>query len=423
LPLATSLPALADDGEHNPGHCAYRQATTAYRFVKTGSGNELTLLSTYKSNVNSGFSKWNAAAVATTTFNSLGTTNSGGDIRVHSYEDNGDGNYAYFGHSCATPGGSYALGSANAAIAINRANFAKLLPAHRTNVIVHEVGHAVGLAHPVSSLQCSNPIVMTDPSAAYNCNSTYGPYTADKNAALRIKNPGYFAIRDTLDSGAFRYYGWQTEFDAVPFVGNPGAYSDRLATFDPDSFESVNSLLIDTNGQGGPDVLRLTFGSIGGGVMRAGYWGGQPPLFGDGLAWFKDGFWQYAPGYYASPSSTHTFGNPGDVPVMGDWNCDGLDSIGVFRPSEGRWYLSNSLNGVTNISFYFGNPGDVPIAGDWDPNSCGTEIGVVRGFYWYLRSELSTGAADQSVYLGLIGKPLLGDWDGNGTATPGVYVG
>jgi hypothetical protein len=33
------------------------------------------------------------------------------------------------------------------------------------------------------------------------------------------------------------------------------------------------------------------------------------------------------------------FGTAGDVPVIGVWNAGGQDEVGVYRPSEGRFYL------------------------------------------------------------------------------------
>ncbi|MEQ1786853.1 MAG: peptidase M23, partial [Acidimicrobiales bacterium] len=38
-------------------------------------------------------------------------------------------------------------------------------------------------------------------------------------------------------------------------------------------------------------------------------------------------------------------GEPGDVPVVGDWNGDGRDGIGLYRPSVGTWYLRETATG------------------------------------------------------------------------------
>jgi hypothetical protein len=59
------------------------------------------------------------------------------------------------------------------------------------------------------------------------------------------------------------------------------------------------------------------------------------------------------------------YGLPGDKPVMGDWDDDGVDTIGIYR--NGTFFLRNeNTNGFATIVFNLGNPGDHPIAGDWD---------------------------------------------------------
>ena len=56
------------------------------------------------------------------------------------------------------------------------------------------------------------------------------------------------------------------------------------------------------------------------------------------------------------------FGNPGDYAFMGDWNCDGIDTPGLYRRSDGYVYLRNSnTQGVANVAFFFGNPGDLAL--------------------------------------------------------------
>jgi hypothetical protein len=67
------------------------------------------------------------------------------------------------------------------------------------------------------------------------------------------------------------------------------------------------------------------------------------------------------------------FGNSGDFPIMGDWDCDGIDTPVLYRQSDGFVYLRNSNTvGVANIRFFFGDPGDVPLAGDFNKDGCDT---------------------------------------------------
>ncbi len=90
---------------------------------------------------------------------------------------------------------------------------------------------------------------------------------------------------------------------------------------------------------------------------------------------------------------------------------------------NGTWYLRNShTSGVADASFTYGNGGgDIPITGDWDGNGSVTP-GVVRNGTWYLRNSNTSGVADVSFLYGNGAGdiPIVGDWDGNGTFTPGV---
>jgi spore germination protein YaaH len=86
------------------------------------------------------------------------------------------------------------------------------------------------------------------------------------------------------------------------------------------------------------------------------------------------GFFDPATGQWHLPGrEPFYFGNPGDNPLMGDWDCDGIATPGLHRPGDGYIYLRDSANqGIADRRFFFGNPGDVPIAGDWDGDGCDT---------------------------------------------------
>lgn len=123
------------------------------------------------------------------------------------------------------------------------------------------------------------------------------------------------------------------------------------------------------------------------------------------------------------------FGNPGDIPFAGDWDCDGTDTPGLYRQSDGYVYLRDSnTQGVATRSFFFGNPGDVPIAGDFNGNGCDT-VSVYRPSEGrvYIVNELGDGdeglgPADIAYFFGNPGDlPFTGDFNNDGFDTIGLY--
>ena len=133
-----------------------------------------------------------------------------------------------------------------------------------------------------------------------------------------------------------------------------------------------------------------------------------------------------SPGLPATPDVSVPFGASGDVPLVGDWDGNGTFTIGVYRPSNSTFYLKNSNSaGLPDIIVPFGASGgdDLPVVGDWDGNGT-TTIGVYRQSEntFYLRNSNDAGGADHIVLFGAPGDlPVVGDWDGNGTTTVGLY--
>ncbi len=80
-----------------------------------------------------------------------------------------------------------------------------------------------------------------------------------------------------------------------------------------------------------------------------------------------DGIWMATPG---ADIEYPQFGTVGDIPVVGDWNGDGWDEIGVWRPSTGHWMLDLDGNGrwdgpPSDIEFTYGQSTDRPVTGVW----------------------------------------------------------
>ncbi|NNC92784.1 MAG: VCBS repeat-containing protein, partial [Acidimicrobiia bacterium] len=128
---------------------------------------------------------------------------------------------------------------------------------------------------------------------------------------------------------------------------------------------------------------------------------------------------------------TFYFGVPGDVPLFGDWDGDGVDTPGAWRPGAGGGlaYMTNTLPpdggvGVGDFSFYFGNPGDQVFSGDWDGDGADS-LGVNRGGRLFLTNANGSGggpvATDYDFYFGVPGDRAFGG-DGDGDGDDGVFV-
>lgn len=123
----------------------------------------------------------------------------------------------------------------------------------------------------------------------------------------------------------------------------------------------------------------------------------------------------------------HVFGiDDGEkVPVTGDWNGNGIRSIGTFE--DGMWRMDVNGDGEfdhNDRSARFGRGGDIPLVGDF--NGDGVEqIAVYRNGTWLIDSNgnRELDATDKTFEMGGAGdKPVVGDWDGDGIDEPGLYT-
>ncbi|MBI4915078.1 MAG: hypothetical protein HY825_04465 [Acidobacteria bacterium] len=119
------------------------------------------------------------------------------------------------------------------------------------------------------------------------------------------------------------------------------------------------------------------------------------------------------------------FGAPGDVPIAGDWDGDGVDTIGVYRPGDAAWYLKNSnTGGAPDLAFTYGLENETPVVGDWNGDGLDT-VGIFRASdrQWYLHNANASGDAELVFPYGdpATDVPIVGDWDNDGSDTVGVY--
>jgi hypothetical protein len=127
------------------------------------------------------------------------------------------------------------------------------------------------------------------------------------------------------------------------------------------------------------------------------------------------------------PEIAVAYGLPGDSPVVGDWNRNGVHTIGVVR--GGRWLLRNNNSaGPSHLDITFSGyqEGDIPVVGDWDGDGR-TGIGYARvqgdEVRWLLRDTLSSGGPQHDFTFGAgPGRPVTGDWDGDGATGVGWFA-
>ena len=162
-----------------------------------------------------------------------------------------------------------------------------------------------------------------------------------------------------------------------PVVGDwTGTGQTRVGVFRP----STRTWYFDINGNGKLDSCRLDICTKSFGLST------DIPVVGDwtGTGKTKIGVFRPTTGQWILDSNgdkklgkgcsgdicVTSFGQFGDIPVVGDWDGSGTDKIGIFRPSTSDWLLDLNGNGVfdgcgVDACLSFGMAGDLPVIGNW----------------------------------------------------------
>jgi hypothetical protein len=250
-----------------------------------------------------------------------------------------------------------------------------------------------------SGLDCSGPL-------------TSGGYNLIGSQAAPCVYTGAATDRPALSDpmlGALGFYGATTEHhplmtgsDAINGAGSCVLATDQLGATRPDgAFCDVGA--IEGASPFGADEVLL--------VEPNGRWHIRIPGQADRTFWY---------------------GDPADVPIFGDWDGDGIDTPGAYRqgPGGGFAYLTNSLPangavGVADFNFYFGAFSDEVLVGDWDGDGTDT-LGVNRRGHMFLTDTNGSGGApvptDYDFLFGVAGdRAFGGDADGNGRDSVFLY--
>jgi hypothetical protein len=104
--------------------------------------------------------------------------------------------------------------------------------------------------------------------------------------------------------------------------------------------------------------------------------------------------------------------------VRYDFDGDGKADAGIFRPSNGVWFISQSGTGSFSI-FQFGLDGDKPVAADYDGDGK-TDAAIYRSGVWY-RLKSSTNTFDAAPFGLATDIPVPADYDGDGKYDISVF--
>ena len=115
------------------------------------------------------------------------------------------------------------------------------------------------------------------------------------------------------------------------------------------------------------------------------------------------------------------YGDPGDYGVVGDWNGDGIDTVGIFR--NGVWLLDVDGNGRwtdPDEQLQFGQARDIPLVGDFNGDGI-DDLAVVRDGKIIIDANRNRkfDSDDRVIHFDPAdGTPVVGKW--NGAAADGL---
>ncbi len=250
---------------------------------------------------------------------------------------------------------------------------------------------------------------------------------------------GFFALRNYLANGApdhSRFF----KYTAVGFLPVAGDW-DGNGISSVGVYKDGQWILFDEQGE---VFNTFTYMAVGW-LPIVGDWDGNGK---DSPGIYKDGQWKLF-SENGSLYASFTYGVAGWLPVAGDWDGDGKDTIGIYK--DGEWRLRNSLtdgnpdiiatlppsgtfssnlNGSqllnadlakrlpldsnlgskTDYTIYYGDSGWLPVVGDWNGDGKDT-IGIYKDGQWYLRDSLTEGKPDYAFTYGGPGQlPITGYW-------------
>jgi hypothetical protein len=111
--------------------------------------------------------------------------------------------------------------------------------------------------------------------------------------------------------------------------------------------------------------------------------------------------------------TTPPIGPFGAMPLAGNWDGAGGDELGVYEPLARRFSFHSIAGAAVRPPTVFGSAGDLPIVGDWDGDGV-DDIGTYTPDSGTFARLLADGSVRREVFGRPNDTPVAGDWDGDG---------
>ncbi|HUR23846.1 MAG TPA: Ig-like domain repeat protein [Acidimicrobiales bacterium] len=298
------------------------------------------------------------------------------------------------GWTCILP----AVGSSGGTVTCNRPTLTAADGAQSFTLVV-KVNLPTPAATPIQNTATVSSTPTDSGPGANTASATTTVGFAPSRPAL-VRNSTQWLLRNTLTTGS---PDTSFSYGAKPLSPIMGDW-DGDGTKTAGTFESGTFKLNNANDSSAADITPFTFGDPRG-FPVAGDFNGDGV---DDVGVYRAGLWQIR--LSTGATSSFSFGSgtwPAAVPVVGDWNGDGVDGIGLYTlmapGTLGEWNLRNTASaGAPDLTFVFGGSGLYPVVGDWDGDGIDT-VGYksMSSPTWSLRNTNSPGAPTVTFDYGL----------------------